>query len=173
MRAPGTNDYEYNVPVYVNEDLSPGFHDLKIQNGHVNGIKSLILLDYVIFTSDDGTFETPDTRGDSDSSSKSLGKIVGLVVAVSVLLLVGGAGFLTWHCRRFRSLPKEPDCDNWHNTVTPYILDRNDTPLAPASSHTYNSWDRLAVELPPPSYEEPISSVALNEPPTRSKCVYR
>ncbi|CDO70906.1 hypothetical protein BN946_scf184829.g14 [Trametes cinnabarina] len=46
----GDTTYDYNVPVYVNESLAAGPHQLVILNGQPNGNKSLILLDYVIYT---------------------------------------------------------------------------------------------------------------------------
>jgi len=49
-QAPGTDGYDYNVPVYVNESLSPGFHKLVLQNGHVDGFKSLVILDKIIYS---------------------------------------------------------------------------------------------------------------------------
>ena len=48
--APGTSGYQYNVTVYANSTLKYGTHTFTIQNGHVNGPKSLILLDRIIYT---------------------------------------------------------------------------------------------------------------------------
>ncbi|THU82342.1 hypothetical protein K435DRAFT_872410 [Dendrothele bispora CBS 962.96] len=64
-QAPGEQGYDYHVPVYVNESLSPGQHDFLLQNGHVNGTKSLVLLDSIVYSFDDGL--------DSTSSSSSSG----------------------------------------------------------------------------------------------------
>ncbi|KAH9902419.1 hypothetical protein C8Q73DRAFT_634874 [Cubamyces lactineus] len=47
----GDTTYAYNVPVFVKEGLSAGSHQLIIVNGHANGNKSLILLDYIIYRS--------------------------------------------------------------------------------------------------------------------------
>lgn len=47
--APGTSGYDYNVTVYSNTSIPPGFHTLRIQNGHINGPKSIILLDRIIY----------------------------------------------------------------------------------------------------------------------------
>lgn len=49
---PPTNQttYDYNVLVYSNTELSSGLHTLSVQNGQVGGAKSLILLDYIIYT---------------------------------------------------------------------------------------------------------------------------
>ncbi|THU80168.1 hypothetical protein K435DRAFT_696243 [Dendrothele bispora CBS 962.96] len=49
-QAPGEQGYDYHVPVYVNESLSPGQHDFLLQNGHVNGTKSLVLLDSIVYS---------------------------------------------------------------------------------------------------------------------------
>ena len=48
--APGTSGYQYNVTVYANSALTYGTHTFTIQNGHVNGPKSLVLLDRIIYT---------------------------------------------------------------------------------------------------------------------------
>ncbi|KAI0327006.1 hypothetical protein GY45DRAFT_1257860 [Cubamyces sp. BRFM 1775] len=47
----GDTTYTYNVPVFVKEELTAGPHQLRIVNGRVNGNKSLILLDYIIYRS--------------------------------------------------------------------------------------------------------------------------
>ena len=47
----GNPNYFYNVPVYVNESLSPGQHTITIVNGEMNGNGSLTLLDYIVYTS--------------------------------------------------------------------------------------------------------------------------
>lgn len=47
----GNPSYFYNVPVYVNESLSPGQHTITIVNGEINGNNSLTLLDYIVYTS--------------------------------------------------------------------------------------------------------------------------
>ena len=50
--ALGVNDiYDYNVSVFSISTLSPYVeHELVIQNGVVNGNKSLLLLDYIIYS---------------------------------------------------------------------------------------------------------------------------
>lgn len=51
LRAPsGPAGYEYNVTVFSQTNLMPGAHNLTIQNGHVNGTRSLVLLDAVLYT---------------------------------------------------------------------------------------------------------------------------
>ncbi|KIY45712.1 hypothetical protein FISHEDRAFT_76260 [Fistulina hepatica ATCC 64428] len=46
----GEDSYDYNVNVYANTSLSPGEHSLIIRNGQQQGNKSLILLDYLIYS---------------------------------------------------------------------------------------------------------------------------
>lgn len=48
--ATGIPGYAYDVPVYFNDSLLAGVHTLRLQNGHVNGIKSLVLLDRIIYS---------------------------------------------------------------------------------------------------------------------------
>ncbi|KAJ3747281.1 hypothetical protein DFH05DRAFT_1392074 [Lentinula detonsa] len=44
------NTYEYQFPVFSANSLAPGEHTLVLQNGHVNGTQSLVLLDYIVYT---------------------------------------------------------------------------------------------------------------------------
>ncbi|KAH9927482.1 uncharacterized protein BXZ73DRAFT_3132, partial [Epithele typhae] len=46
----GSSHFEYNVPVYVNESISPGEHTLSIINGQPLGNESLVLLDYIVYS---------------------------------------------------------------------------------------------------------------------------
>ncbi|OCH86684.1 hypothetical protein OBBRIDRAFT_737541 [Obba rivulosa] len=46
----GQMSYDYNILVYSNDALVPGFHTFTLINGHVNGNKSLVLLDYAMYT---------------------------------------------------------------------------------------------------------------------------
>ncbi len=45
----GNPQYNYSVPVYVNESLPQGFHTVTLESGHL-GQKSLVLLDRVVYT---------------------------------------------------------------------------------------------------------------------------
>ncbi|THU80173.1 hypothetical protein K435DRAFT_785537 [Dendrothele bispora CBS 962.96] len=108
-QAPGVQGYDYNVLVYKNESLSPGQHNFRLQNGHVNGTKSLVLLDKIVYTFDDGSDsstaspssgrdETPSTSSSSsaspsttngNSASRSRGKGgLGTMSLASLTLLV-------------------------------------------------------------------------------------
>ncbi|KAI0090027.1 hypothetical protein BDY19DRAFT_98976 [Irpex rosettiformis] len=52
----GDTTYDYNVPVYSNALLTPGSHSFTLQGGRVGGSKSLVLLDYIVYSQD---LETP------------------------------------------------------------------------------------------------------------------
>ncbi|KAI0760675.1 hypothetical protein C8Q74DRAFT_1441246 [Fomes fomentarius] len=90
-------EYQYNVPVYVNESLENTDHTLVI---HLVGPVSLGLFDYVVYTFDDGASPstttstnpspTPTTTVPSPVSHRSLpvGAIVGGSVGGLVLILI-------------------------------------------------------------------------------------
>lgn len=46
----GATNYDFNVPVYVNTSIPFGVHTFTLENGHVNDTKSLVLLDYIIYS---------------------------------------------------------------------------------------------------------------------------
>ncbi|TFK34068.1 hypothetical protein BDQ12DRAFT_700569 [Crucibulum laeve] len=48
---PGLPGYDFNFTVYSNTSLPPGRHELTIQNSHINGSSSLILLDSITYSS--------------------------------------------------------------------------------------------------------------------------
>lgn len=45
----GDKSYQFNVPVYANESLSSGMHNITIVSG-LSGTQSLTLLDRIIYT---------------------------------------------------------------------------------------------------------------------------
>lgn len=47
---PGTSGFEYDVLVYFNASIPHGAHQLMIQNGRINGPKSLVMLDAIIYS---------------------------------------------------------------------------------------------------------------------------
>ncbi|KAJ3542875.1 hypothetical protein NM688_g5927 [Phlebia brevispora] len=57
---PGTNTYTYNVLLYGNDALPTGPHSIVIQNGVQGVSSSIILLDYLVYTTDTDT-DTPST----------------------------------------------------------------------------------------------------------------
>lgn len=42
--------YDYNVLLYANRSIPSGSHTFVLQNGRVGGAKSLVLLDYIVYT---------------------------------------------------------------------------------------------------------------------------
>ncbi|KAF5377159.1 hypothetical protein D9615_006416 [Tricholomella constricta] len=50
----GEIDFEYNVLVFAHESLTNEGHTLTIQNGHVGGQRSLVLLDYIVYSYENG-----------------------------------------------------------------------------------------------------------------------
>ncbi|KAI0809263.1 hypothetical protein BC629DRAFT_1106608 [Irpex lacteus] len=48
----GNTSYQYSYPVYSNSSLSPGIHSFTMVGGHIGGVKSLILLDYIVYSQD-------------------------------------------------------------------------------------------------------------------------
>jgi len=50
----GDSNYDYNVPVYSNNSIPPGAHSFTLQNGQIGGAKSLILLDFFVYSQDNG-----------------------------------------------------------------------------------------------------------------------
>lgn len=50
MLPSGATDYDYNVLVYSNTSIPAGSHLFTLQNGHIGGAKSLVLLDYIVYS---------------------------------------------------------------------------------------------------------------------------
>lgn len=50
LPANGLKTFEYNTLVFSDTSLPPGPHTLTIQNGRIGGEKSLVLLDYIVYT---------------------------------------------------------------------------------------------------------------------------
>lgn len=103
----GQSGFQYNVLVYSNTSLPSTDHTLTIQNGHVGGNKSLILLDYVVYSYDDGTHVNTtaavpkpqsDTSEPTSSSNKS--RVVGAVLGTLFALLFLGLAFVAY--RRYK-----------------------------------------------------------------------
>lgn len=108
-KAPGVNNvYDYAVPVFAIESLTPEQHNMTLQNGHVNGTKALVLLDEIVYTAINTTStsssstptssassSTPSNSQGSTSSSdsvsstkKSMRSIIGPAVAVPIIILL-------------------------------------------------------------------------------------
>ncbi|KAK7457018.1 hypothetical protein VKT23_010321 [Stygiomarasmius scandens] len=101
------NPFEYQVPIYVNESLSSGPHNFTLANGHVNGTESLVLLDKIVYSFDDGVPTVsnsvaptpPGTTKTSNSGSSShipVAAICALLIFISLVLGIG----IFWFCRQ-------------------------------------------------------------------------
>ncbi|KAF9448665.1 hypothetical protein P691DRAFT_32509 [Macrolepiota fuliginosa MF-IS2] len=108
--APGTPGFIYNVCVYANDSLPSGEHFLQIQNGHTDGNKTLLLLDYLVYSTDDNSttvpVPTPQGTGSNDLTQNhrrdSGGVIVGAVLGTLGGLLLLGFGWLWFRRWQFR-----------------------------------------------------------------------
>ncbi|KAL5493061.1 hypothetical protein ACEPAI_4509 [Sanghuangporus weigelae] len=117
-----SSDFEYNVPVYVNDSLSFGQHHMRMEA--VGNHSALILFDYFIYTSDvdeaSSTSSSPsaasstafpapdDTRIPQPKSS--IGPIIGGVVSGVVgLCLVMAALLCCWNRKKHGRGVKMPD----------------------------------------------------------------
>ncbi|GAW08344.1 hypothetical protein LENED_010400 [Lentinula edodes] len=120
--APGNNNtYNYSVAVFASDPLTPGIHNLTIQNGHVNGTKSLILLDKIVYTTVDDTPSSSTLQSSSLSPSqpslapnnssgvtKGLGGMIGPAIAVPVVvvILLAALGIFFFLKRRKQQQPR-------------------------------------------------------------------
>ncbi|KAJ3917485.1 hypothetical protein F5877DRAFT_79923 [Lentinula edodes] len=87
--------------------LEYGTHSLMIQNGVANGTDALILLDYIVYTADDGLESTtPGPQIASSLSAKNFNSrnFLAIVTAVpiGIALLLGVASFSLWRRHRLR-----------------------------------------------------------------------
>ncbi|KAF4592735.1 hypothetical protein EYR38_008435 [Pleurotus pulmonarius] len=81
--APGTPGYEYNVTVFSIANLLPTEHIITIQNGHSGGPPSLMLLDAIVYTQENGELEP-------GSPSSSTISTTGLATSTIVAIVLGG-----------------------------------------------------------------------------------
>ncbi|KAI0367530.1 hypothetical protein BV20DRAFT_981334 [Pilatotrama ljubarskyi] len=82
----GDTAYDYNVPVYVNRSLSAGQHSIAIVNGEVHGNKSLLLLDYIVYTHEVNSTSdssSPATSSSAQSSSSTPATITSTELPVT------------------------------------------------------------------------------------------
>ncbi|KAL4265888.1 hypothetical protein AB1N83_003460 [Pleurotus pulmonarius] len=112
--SPGTDGYDYNVTVFSQTNLPSAEHNLTIQNGRAKGRRTLMLLDAIIYTRDDGKSDSPSIsagptavgptatmRVSTESASTS-----GTVVIAAVIGSTGGVALiilLYLLCHRHRS----------------------------------------------------------------------
>ncbi|PBK76657.1 hypothetical protein ARMSODRAFT_948481 [Armillaria solidipes] len=119
--APGEPGYEYNFTVYSNNSIPDGLHTFKLQNGHIDGIKALVILDAIIYSYDDGQSDFPssasgvsgtphatDTSTSTTSTSgTNIGSIVGPAVAVPLAMIIGVVAFFLLRRRKGRARHEE------------------------------------------------------------------
>lgn len=120
--APGEPGYQYNFTVYSNNSIPDGLHTFKLQNGHVDGIKALVILDSIIYSYDDGQPDSPSSAsGVSDgvpsatvtsssttsTSGTNIGSIVGPAIAVPLALIIGVVAFFLFRRRKGRAKPEK------------------------------------------------------------------
>ncbi|KAK7457019.1 hypothetical protein VKT23_010322 [Stygiomarasmius scandens] len=114
--ADSSDPYEYQVPVYVNESLPPGSHNFTLVNGHVNGTESLVLLDRIVYSFDDGvqvnnltapssSISAPSDSQTTETSSSESGpsphKILAVAIVLPIIFVLLLAGFgIFWFLRR-------------------------------------------------------------------------
>lgn len=76
----GSSNFDFNVPVYVNSSIPDGLHTFTLTNGRDNGVTSLTLFDYYIYTQNTSSAAGPGSSSNgtsiplsSTSSSPSTG----------------------------------------------------------------------------------------------------
>ncbi|KAJ7578698.1 hypothetical protein C8J56DRAFT_968837 [Mycena floridula] len=93
------SQFGFNSLVFSTTNLSDTAHTLTLQNGHVDGPKSQVILDYITYSTNDNDSTA---RIPSDNLSKHpnrtaaiIGGIVGTVAFIGIL-----AGFVLWRRKR-------------------------------------------------------------------------
>ncbi|KAK0470379.1 uncharacterized protein EV420DRAFT_111051 [Desarmillaria tabescens] len=126
--APGEPGFDYDVPVYSNTSVPAGQHRFTLQNGHVGGMTSLVLLDALVYTYahhscssclfmgfysyDDGQFDrnNSDTSTDTVSSgSNIISTIVGFSLAGALALVVATLTAIIFRRQRRRYSSKSDE----------------------------------------------------------------
>ncbi|KAH0590183.1 hypothetical protein H2248_000356 [Termitomyces sp. 'cryptogamus'] len=118
--------FEYNVLVYANQILPQGNHNLTIQNG----APSQVLLDYIIYSYDDGLSRSDlaaSTASTTPDRANSAGKIVGGVLGSIGGILLVLVAFL-WHRQRTWKEPNDFShpltSTSTHTSISPVVRTR-------------------------------------------------
>ncbi|KIY49193.1 hypothetical protein FISHEDRAFT_72541 [Fistulina hepatica ATCC 64428] len=142
--APGENGYEYHVCVFSYDSLSSGDHTLLIQNGLVNGNKSLMLLDYIIYSQDNTTTSTAvassSTASSTNNSSRSnsnsslIGALVGGIIGGCSV--IAATFFIVYFCfiRKKHAKPVEP-LDS-QPELNPFLVEPYPNLLSPSNGNS-------------------------------------
>ncbi|KAJ3879968.1 hypothetical protein F5051DRAFT_401130 [Lentinula edodes] len=156
--APGFDDiYEYQYLVFSIDTLVMGVHTLVLQNGYMNAQKSLVLLDYIVYSLDDGigSTESPsplDSNPAPPSSSlpnasvtaASHGdsrKIIALAVTIPIIVLILSLLLFLLRKRWRQHQTILESHFNWHYR-------KRDT-VVPVAKPALSSWMIEPLSLPP------------------------
>ncbi|KAF8447251.1 hypothetical protein L210DRAFT_2785803 [Boletus edulis BED1] len=165
-----STDYQYNVPVYVNESMDLGAHNMMIQPVN-SGNQVLMLFDYFIYTMDASVSVSssaspsstssplPTTSGTATSSRPNNGAIVGGVVGgvAAVVLVVTSLLCYRRHKKRNGGQPPNSPIEGWAPPVVePFILS-HEVAQAPLAGTT------------PSMYPDTLMGFLATEPTSRSK----
>ncbi|KAH8086597.1 hypothetical protein BXZ70DRAFT_956127 [Cristinia sonorae] len=94
--------YTRDVLVYSNTTLPYGKHTFMLQNGHKDSkVGTLTMLDYLVYTHDNGTSTAPPFNPTDDKSNSKLTIIIPAIACVITIGLVV-AGIFWWRSRRSR-----------------------------------------------------------------------
>ncbi|KAE9400424.1 hypothetical protein BT96DRAFT_992938 [Gymnopus androsaceus JB14] len=171
--ALGLNDtYDYNVPVFSISSLTLDFHELVLQNGIVNGSKSLVLLDYILY-SNDSTEPSPSfttVLNPTSSSNIAPSALVAAasthdtptIVAVAVIVPIGAFLLIlcTIYLRRRWRRRRQTEMTTSQPRASPFTLPSHILPqklncpwkpstVVPVPAPALSSWTIEPLSLPP------------------------
>ncbi|KAH6912767.1 hypothetical protein BKA70DRAFT_1559236 [Coprinopsis sp. MPI-PUGE-AT-0042] len=135
--------FDYDALVYENTALAPRDHEFVLQNGRPDAQDSLVLLDRIVYTYDDGKDDGSSNDDSNEGGSKSgpnLAAIIGGTLGGVAVLCLSGVGIAFWILkRRQRQLSEKNSLKVKGNLVpTPYpIFQVQHRPQAPISTFPY------------------------------------
>ncbi|KAH6912760.1 hypothetical protein BKA70DRAFT_1184023 [Coprinopsis sp. MPI-PUGE-AT-0042] len=135
QEPPGGDGFDYDALVYQNTALAPGDHEFVLQNGRADAQDSLVLLDRIVYTyddgDDDGSNEDGSNEGGSSKSNPNLAAIIGGALGGVAALCLIGAGTAIWFLKRRRRKLSEENSSKVEGNLapTPYY------PIAQAQRH--------------------------------------
>ncbi|KAH6916756.1 hypothetical protein BKA70DRAFT_310947 [Coprinopsis sp. MPI-PUGE-AT-0042] len=125
--APGTPGYEYDVLVYQNTSIPEGQHTFTLTNGRVDGIRSLVLLDRIVYTYEDG--QKPPSQ---------IGAIVGGTLGGVAFLCIIAVGVGFWLMKRKKRTRRDEAAAVVNVTHTP-LSPEGPKPMLQAVPYTLTS----------------------------------
>ncbi|KAG8218025.1 hypothetical protein J3R82DRAFT_6224 [Butyriboletus roseoflavus] len=177
--APGTTtNFQYNVPVYVNESLASGRHNMMILPVNT-GNNVLILFDYLIYSTDTSSSASPSVPAASNSPSASatsngtqgtssgpnIGAIIGAVCGAVVLVIGCLLCYRRYKRRNGGRLEEGPAVEPFYTAVeagpislvgTTPPINLSESPLVELASATDPSI------MAPQSFTPPASTIAFS-----------